>query len=80
MLSFSDGQKDRLQAAAALLPEGARNTFVKLVSNHIISRPPTMAAVEAGIVFALGVCGVACGPDQTKKERRHAPSNPRRRL
>jgi hypothetical protein len=77
-LAFSDEQMDRLTAAATLLPPQHRHSFMRLVGNHINTKPqsPSMDDVEAGITFALSTFGVAVGSGPrhpNTRIKRHGP-------
>jgi hypothetical protein len=63
VLGFSDLEMERIQAAAGLLPESQRASFLRSVGNRLASLPyqASIADVEIAIRFVLNAYGIAGG-------------------
>ena len=61
--AFDDAMLDRLMAAAALLPVGARDSFVRSVGNRLagLRFPPGLGELEVAIAFVLNTRGIGGG-------------------
>jgi hypothetical protein len=75
MFSLSDVEMDRLVDAAALLPVGSRDAFLRSVAGRVADIPRVgLAELECAIAFVLASYGVSTGNRvfnrTTKLERR----------
>jgi hypothetical protein len=60
--SLSDEELDRLMAAASMLPQQQRDSFVRSVAGRVAGLPcVSMAEIESAIAFVLNSYGVAPG-------------------
>jgi hypothetical protein len=62
MFLLSDEQLDRVMAAAALLPIGRRDIFLRSVAGRVAGLPSIgLAEIESAINFVLNSYGVVAG-------------------
>jgi hypothetical protein len=63
MISFNDRQLALVMQAAAILPVGQRDSFLRSIAGRLGDLPyvPSDADIEKAIVFVLGNYGVAIG-------------------
>lgn len=71
-LGFTDQELERLASAAAMLPQHARDKFLRSVANLLGGTnsdiPP--AALESAISFVLANYGISCAPRSKRQRRR----------
>jgi hypothetical protein len=63
MISFNDRQLALVMQAAAMLPVGQRDSFLRSIAGRLGDLPyaPSNADIEKAVVFVLGNYGVAIG-------------------
>lgn len=83
MISLTDSQLSQLKAAAALLPEQRRSSFLSNVGAALVGTDVTNDTLSAAIRLALGNFGVAVGGTGytfRRKEPAHEPPLQHRRF